>query len=188
MTGRLARTPWRTVTTRIVYENPWIRVREDEAQLPDGRTTPYGVVECDDAVGVVPMVDADHVLLVGQWRYVAAGFFWEIPTGGVHPGESFEAAAQRELTEEAGVEAGRLTRLCDFHSSKSVVRETAHLYLAEDLTPAYRQPDDTEFIETRIVLFAEALAMVERSEIKDAMSVVALMHVARRQASNRGLG
>jgi ADP-ribose pyrophosphatase len=179
--GRLARSAWRTLTTRTVYENAWIRVREDEAELPDGRSTPYGVVECDDAVGVVPFVDQDHVLLVGQWRYVASDFFWEIPTGGVHEGESLEDAAQRELAEEAGFEAGRLTRLCDFHSSKSVVRETAYLYLAEDLRPAFRPPDATEFIETRIVAFDEALAMVERSEIKDAMSVVALLHAALRR-------
>ncbi len=133
------------------------------------------------AVGILPFVDPEHVLLVGQWRYVAGAFFWEMPTGGVHDGEELMAAAQRELAEEAGFEAGRLTRLCDFHSSKSVVQETAYLYLAEDLTPAYLLPDDTEFLETRIVPFGEALAMVERSEIKDAMSVVALLHAALRR-------
>jgi len=182
MTGRLARAPWSTLTTRSVYENRWIRVREDEALMPDGRTTPYGVVECEDAVGVLPFVDPDHVLLVGQWRYVARAFFWEIPTGGVHPGEALEAAAQRELREEAGFEAGRLTRLCDFHSSKSVVEETAYLYLAEDLTPAPLAPDDTEFLEARVVAFDEALAMVERSEIKDSMTVIALLHAALRRS------
>jgi ADP-ribose pyrophosphatase len=175
----LARSPWRTLRSRTVYENRWIRVREDEAGMPDGRTTPYAVVECPAAVGVVPFVDPDHVLLVGQWRYVAQDFFWEIPTGGVLEGEDLQAAAQRELTEEAGFAAERLTALCEFHSSKSVVRETAHLFLAEDLRPALAAPDGTEFIETAVFPFGEALAMVERSEIKDAMSVIGLLHVAR---------
>jgi ADP-ribose pyrophosphatase len=172
MTGRLARVPWRTLSTRTVYENRWIRVREDEAVMPDGRTTPYGVVECAAAVGILPFVDPEHVLLVGQWRYVAGAFFWEMPTGGVHEGEELAAAAQRELGEEAGFEAGRL---------KSVVQETAYLYLAEDLTAAHLPPDDTEFLETRVFPFSEALAMAERSEIKDSMTVIALLHAALRR-------
>src|SRR6267378_4711692 len=71
-------------------------------------------------------------LLVGQHRYVAQGFYWEMPTGGMHPGESPDEAAQRELAEEAGCEAGSLVKICDFHTSKSILRETAHLYLARD--------------------------------------------------------
>jgi len=154
-----ARTPWKTRSTRPVYENPWIKVREDEALLPDGRTTTY--------------------VLVGQYRYVAQGFFWEIPTGAQHVGETLEQAVQRELAEEAGREAGRLTKLCDFYTSKSILREVAHVYLAEDLRPASRPPDRTEFIERRTFPFAEVLRMVERSEIKDSLTVIALLHAAR---------
>src|SRR5439155_1555596 len=66
-----ARAAWRTLTSRPVYANPWIRVREDIAELPDGRTTLYGVVECPPCVGVLPFFDARTVVLVGQWRYVA---------------------------------------------------------------------------------------------------------------------
>jgi ADP-ribose pyrophosphatase len=177
----LARAAWRTLSTREAYANPWIRVREDVAEMPDGRTTLYGVIECKPAVGVLPFLDARTVVLVGQYRYVARDFYWEIPTGGVRPGESEEAAAQRELAEEAGYEAGRLTKLCAFHTSKSVLDETAHIYLAEALRPAARDGDDTEFIETRAFPFAEAVRMVERSEILDAMSVIAILHAARQR-------
>lgn len=179
--ARHARTPWTTASSRPAYANPWIRVREDVAVLPDGRTTIYGVVECAAAVGVLPFVDRDNVLLVGQYRYVAQGFFWEIPTGASHAGESLEATAQRELAEEAGYEAGRLIPLGDFHTSKSILQETAHLYLAEDLRPAARAPDHTEFIERRVFPFAEVVAMVERGEIKDSMTIVAVLHAARRR-------
>lgn len=179
--ARHARTPWTTASSRPAYANPWIRVREDVAVLPDGRTTIYGVVECAAAVGVLPFVDRDNVLLVGQYRYVAQGFFWEIPTGASHAGESLEATAQRELAEEAGYEAGRLIPLGDFHTSKSILQETAHLYLAEDLRPATRAPDHTEFIERRVLPFAEVIAMVERGEIKDSMTIVAVLHAARRR-------
>jgi ADP-ribose pyrophosphatase len=177
----LARAPWRTRSSRAVYANPWIRVREDIAELPDGRTTLYGVVQCPPCVGVLPFLDRDTVVLVGQYRYVAGAFFWEIPTGGIRPGESEEAAVQRELAEEAGYEAARLVRLCAFHTSKSVMEETAAIYLAEELRPVARDGDDTEFIEVRAFRFDEVVRMVETSEIKDAMTVVAVLHAARRR-------
>ncbi|MCI0547379.1 MAG: NUDIX hydrolase [Candidatus Rokubacteria bacterium] len=179
--ARWSRTPWRTTATRPVYENPWITVREDAVELPDGRHTIYGVVQCAGAVGVLPFLDAETVLLVGQYRYVARGFYWEMPTGAVHPGEALEETAQRELAEEAGHEAGRLVKLCEFHPSKSILHEVAHLYLAEDLRPAAQPPDDTEFIERRAFPFAEVVDMVERSEIVDSMTVVAVLHAARRR-------
>ena len=177
----LARAAWRTLSTREAYANPWMRVREDVAELPDGRTTLYGVVECKPAVGVLPFLDARTVVLVGQYRYVARDFYWEIPTGGMRPGETEEAAAQRELAEEAGYEAGRLVKLCEFHTSKSIMDETAHLFVAETLRPAARDGDDTEFIEVRTFPFEEVLRMVETSQIRDAMTVIAVLHAARRR-------
>src|SRR5687767_10148144 len=93
----LARTPWRTLTTRPIYVNPWIRVREDIAEMPDGRHTLYGVIETSPAIGILPLLDDDTVVLVGQYRYVARGFRWEIPTGAMAPGEHEADAAQREL-------------------------------------------------------------------------------------------
>ena len=177
----LARTPWRTVSTRQVYANPWIRLREDVAELPDGRTTLYGVVECKPCVGVLPFLDARTVVLIGQYRYVARAFGWEMPTGAMRPGEREEEAVQRELAEEAGYEADRLVKLCAFDSSKSVMEETAHIYLAEGLRPVVREADPTEFIEVRTFAFDEVLRMVETSEIVDAMTVVAVLHAARRR-------
>ena len=173
------RTPWKTASSRPVYENRWIKLREDIALLPDGRTTIYGVVECAGAVGVLPFLDADTVLLVGQYRYVAQAFCWEMPTGAQQAGESLEETAQRELAEEAGHEAVRLTKLCDFYTSKSILREVAHLYLAADLRPASRPADATEFIERRVFPWREVLGMVERGEIKDSMTVIAVLHAAR---------
>jgi ADP-ribose pyrophosphatase len=177
----LARAAWRTLSTREIYTNPWIRLREDVAALPDGRTTIYGVIEAPPAIGVLPFLDDRTVVLVGQYRYVARGFYWEMPTGGMKPRESEEAAAQRELAEEAGYEASRLVKLCTFYSSKSVLDEVAHLYVAEGLHPARRRGDDTEFIEIRAFPFDEVVRMVERSEIVDAMTVVAVLHAARRR-------
>jgi 8-oxo-dGTP pyrophosphatase MutT (NUDIX family) len=172
--------PWRTRSTRIAYRNPWIQVDEDQVELPDGRTTLYGVVRCGECVGILPFLDNDTVVLIRQYRYVARGVFWEMPTGGVHAGESLEAAAQRELGEEIGYRAARLTPIVSYHTSKSVVDETAHLFYGEGLSPVPVRPDATEFIEVRPVPFADALRMVESGEIKDSMTVIAVLHAARR--------
>lgn len=177
----MARVPWRTLSSRPVYRNPWISVREDVAEMPDGRSTIYGVVECPGAVGILPFLGRDTVILVGQYRYVAGDFFWEMPTGAMKPGESETDTAQRELREEAGYEARRLTNLCVFHTGKSILRETANIYLAEDLTAVPQAPDATEFIEIRAFPFRDVIRMVETSEIKDAMTVVAVLHAARRR-------
>jgi ADP-ribose pyrophosphatase len=179
--GRLADTPWRTLVSREVYRNPWIRLEEDRVELPDGRTTIYGIVRCGHCVGVLPFLDPETVVLIRQYRYVARGVYWEMPTGGVHPGESLEAAAQRELGEEIGYTADRLVPLVAYHTSKSVVDETAHLFWAEDLVPAPAPPDETEFIEVRPVPFGEAIRMVETGEIKDSMTVIAVLHAARQR-------
>jgi ADP-ribose pyrophosphatase len=171
--------PWKTRSVRPIYKNPWIDVREDVAEMPDGRTTIYGVVNLGQCVGVVPFVDEDHILMVRQYRYVQKDARWEIPTGGVHEGEPLGDATQRELQEETGYRAERLTRISSYYTSKSVCKETAHLYIGEGLSPSQRSPDETEFIEVKAFPFASALQMVIDCEIMDSMSVIAILHVAR---------
>jgi ADP-ribose pyrophosphatase len=177
----LSETPWKTLSTRAVYHNQWIALREDVVELPNGRHTIYGVVTCGQCVGVLPFVDPQTVLLIKQYRYVAGRVTWEMPTGGVHTGETTEAAAQRELAEETGYQAGRLTPVCTYHTSKSVVDETAHLFIGEELVQAAAPPDDTEFIEVRAFPFNDVLQMVLNGEIVDSMTIIAVLHAARLQ-------
>lgn len=173
--------PWTTLESRTVYRNRWMSVREDLVRMPDGRTTIYGVVRCADAVGVLPFLDPDTVLMVRQYRYVARRVTWEMPTGGVHPGESLEEAAQRELAEETSCRAGRLVHVSTFHTSKSVMDETAHLFLGYDLAPTGGAPDPTEFLEVQPVPFERVVEMVERGDILDAMTIIAVLQAARRR-------
>jgi ADP-ribose pyrophosphatase len=177
----LSRVPWQTVSTTPIYENKWLSLREDVVQLPDGRSTIYGIVTCGACVGVLPFLDPDTVLLIQQYRYVARRLTWEMPTGGVHTGEAIEAAAQRELAEETGYQAGRLTHVSTYHTSKSVMDETAHLFLGEHLLKAESSPDDTEFIEARSFPFAKVLRMVLAGDIVDSMTIIAVLHAAHRK-------
>ncbi len=172
-------TPWKTLSTRELYKNKWMRLREDVAELPNGRSTIYGVCELGQCVGVLPFLSEDEVVMVRQYRYVQReNGRWEMPTGGVYPGELLEPAAQRELGEEVGYSAGILTPMSTFYTSKSVCDETAHLYIGRELSVVESLPDDTEFLEVAAIPFADVLEMVLKSEIRDAMTVIAVMHEA----------
>jgi ADP-ribose pyrophosphatase len=176
----LSEIPWKMVSTRPIYQNRWLSLREDLVELPNGRTTIYGVVSCGECVGILPFLDSDTVLLVRQYRYVARRTTWEMPTGGVHKGESVEAAAQRELAEEIGYRAERLTHVCTYHTSKSVMDETAHLFLGEEMAPLALPPDETEFIGMRPFRFSEVTRMVRAGEIVDSMTIIAVLSAAQR--------
>jgi ADP-ribose pyrophosphatase len=180
--ARWAGQPWKQISSRDIYRNRWISVREDIVELPDGNTTLYGVVRSGECVGLLPFSGPETVLLLRQYRYVAGRETWEMPTGGMHAGETALDAAQRELAEETGFRARKLTPLTTIHTSKSILDETAFLFVAEGLTPASAAPDETEFIEVREFPFAEAVRMAESGEITDAMTVVAILLEARRRA------
>lgn len=171
---------WTTASSRPIYENKWLKLREDIAAMPDGRTTIYTVVTFAGAAGVLPFVDEDHVILLRQYRYVfGENHRWEMPTGGIVAGETPEAAAQRELQEEIGYRAGRLEWVSTYYTSKCSCDETAHIFLGFDLEPSMQAPDETEFLEVATLPFREVLEMVKRSEIRDGMTITAVLHAAR---------
>lgn len=170
--------PWRTLSTRSVYENPWIRVREDRVVRPDGQEGIYGVVEARIATGVVAVTPSYEVYLVGQWRYPFHQYSWEIIEGGAEPGETPEAAIRRELREEAGLIAERWRPLGgEIHLSNCFTAERAVLFVAQDLTEVGAEPDGNEELEIQRVPLTDAFQRVDRGEIVDAMSIIALMRV-----------
>jgi len=172
--------PWKTLSSRPIYQNPWTSVREDIVKMPNGETTIYGVVETGEAVGVLPFVDESNVILVRQYRYVFdENNRWEIPTGGVKTGESLLEAAHRELCEETGCDAEQLEHINTFYTIKSVMYEIAHLYIGRGLTQVQAMPDETEFLEIETFSFDDVLQMVLKSEIRDSMTVIAVLLAAR---------
>ncbi len=173
------RNPWRRLDRRRVYQNPWIEVVEDSVVRPDGEPGIYGVVRFRNrAVGVVALEPPDRVLLVGQYRYTLDAYSWEIPEGGVPEGEDLRAGAERELAEETGYRARVWRELLRVHTSNSVTDEVGAVFLATDLLPGEARPDGTEEIAIRWLPLAEALAMIDRGEITDALSQVGLLRVA----------
>ena len=177
--------PWRRRTRRAVYENPWISVWHDEVDRPDGSRGIYGVVHfANAAAGVVVLDDEDRVLLVGQHRYTLDAYSWEIPEGGVPAGESPLDGARRELREETGVEATDWHELVRFHLSNSISDESGVLFAARATTLGEPRPDPTEDLVVEWLPFAEALAMIARGEITDAMTIMGLQQIALERGGN----
>jgi 8-oxo-dGTP pyrophosphatase MutT (NUDIX family) len=172
--------PWTRISTRLVYENPWIRVREDQVVSPTGTPGIYGVVESRIAIGVVAITEDHQIHLVGQHRYATDVYSWEIPEGGGEEGESPLQAAQRELREETGLQASSWEQLGgEIHLSNCFTSERAYLFIARGLSQGRMAPDETEQLMQKTVKVEEALRMVEEGLIYDGLTIIALLKVGR---------
>lgn len=175
---------WETVSTRVAYQNPWIRVREDQVLRPDGEPGVYGVVEVrSPAVFVVPVTEADEIVLVAVDRYALGGISWEVPAGGTD-GDEPQVAAGRELREETGLAARSLTDLGAVHSLNGVAHAPGRVVLATDLYPVGGAEQEVEGITgVRTVPIPDLLAMIAAGEITDNESLgallLALVHLGR---------
>lgn len=170
--------PWRTLSRKIAYENPWIRVEHRDVLNPSGGAGIYGVIHFKNtAIGIVPLDDEGFTWLVGQYRYTLERYSWEVPEGGGKVGTDPLESAQRELLEETGITAKRWTPLLELHTSNSVTDEYGVAYVAQDLEFGIAQPEDTEDLMVRRLPFAETVEMVLRGEITDALSMIAILKV-----------
>lgn len=170
---------WKKLRSRVVWENDWMRVLEDEVINPGGGRNQYGYVHFKNrAIAIIPL-DADaNVWLVGQERYTLNAWSWELPMGGALLAENPVDAAKRELKEETGLRAKTWTEVMRLHPSNSITDELGIVYLAEDLTEGASDPEETEDLEVLKLPLDAAIAMVNAGEITDAMSVAGLLRMA----------
>jgi 8-oxo-dGDP phosphatase len=175
----------RTTSSRLVYENPWMRLREDEFVRADGSRGIYGVVDKPDFAVIVPM-DATGFHLVEQYRYPAGARFWEFPQGTLEeePDATPEEIARRELAEETGFRAGTLRRLGAIHEAYGISGQRGHVFVATDLTPGPQDlgPEEAGLVCAHVT-FAEFPALVASGRITDAttLATYALLLLERGQ-------
>lgn len=167
---------WKKLSSKTVYENPWIEVEHHEVINPGGGEGIYGQVNFKNlAIGIVP-IDADgNTYLVGQHRFPIDEYSWEIPEGGCPYGEEPLECAKRELLEETGLSARKWTMISKVHTSNSVCNEVGFVFMAEELTMGEAEPEETEDLALKKLPLEEAYNLVMQNKITDSLSIAGIL-------------
>lgn len=172
--------PFTILSSKIVYENPWIRVREDQNIRPDGSNGIYGVVESKDSVIVAAINDQQQIYIIHSYSYTAKAWRWELPAGN-SDGEDTKLASKRELAEETGIVAKvwqqiGLTRVCD-----GVMTEKMATFVATNLQIRDRpSSDDVELIDDgKFATLDEIHELIATGDMDEGQSITALYLVER---------
>ena len=172
-----------TEQVRNVFKGRVLTLNLERVRLPNGSVAELEIAHHPGGAAVVAL-DADgRVCLLEQFRHAAGGWLVELPAGKLDGGEPPLDCARRELEEEAGVQAARWEKLGEFYSSPGVLTEVIHLYLARELTPRPRRPEEHEVFEVRWVPLEEAFAMAASGGLQDGKSLVGLFWAGQRLAS-----
>lgn len=169
---------WKTLRSRIIYDNPWMTVVEDRVINPGGGENDYGHVKFKNrAVAIVPLDEDGNTWLVGQQRYTLDLYSWELPMGGSPLAEDPLIAAKRELQEETGLIARDWQQLMFIHTTNSITNEEGFVFVARDLEQGDTNFDESEDLQIRKLPMSEALQMIRQGEITDVISIAALLRV-----------
>jgi ADP-ribose pyrophosphatase len=165
-----------------VYHGRIISVDLDDVRFPDGTVGQLEMIRHPGASAVVPLLgepgEDPEVLLIRQYRYAADAYLYEVPAGRLDPGESPDMCAHRELREETGYTAARVEQLFTMYTTPGFTDEKIHLFLATGLTAGESAREADEFLELVPTRLSVALGMIERGEIQDAKTALALLYAA----------
>lgn len=176
----------RTTGSRVVYENPWLRVREDRIERPDGASGLYSVIEKLDFSLVVPL-DTQGFHLIEQYRYPVRSRYWEFPQGiwDDRPDADPLAVAQEELEAETGLTATSIQYLGHIFGAYGLTAQRCHVFVADGLTPGTPRPDPEEQgLRVRRVPFSTFPDLIRRGEVRDAASIAAYALLALRRPAS----
>ena len=170
------------LSTERLYSGRIVNLDRDTVRFPDGSTGPLEMLRHPGASAVVPFLDdpeADdpRVLLLRQFRHAADGYIWEIPAGRLDAGEAPEACARRELQEETGMRAKQLHQLTTIYTTPGFTDERIHLFLARELEEGDHRREADEFMELHVRRWSAVREMIQRGEIGDGKTLVALLFV-----------
>ncbi len=173
------RGPFKVTSSKEVYKNNWIRVREDLVIRPSGERGIFGVVKAFIGVTTLALTDDNYVYLVKEYHYAQDETNLELPSGGVDFGETPHEAAKRELEEETGVTAKKWTKLGYIEPLTVVLNAPNYLFLAENLKEGEPSDKEKDLIEVVKLPFKKVLDMVLKGEITHSASVSTILKVAR---------
>ena len=168
------------MSVETVHVGRRIRVEVNTLTTADGKTIRRDAIRHPGAVVILPILDAEHVVLLRNFRFVIGETLWEVPAGTVEPNEELEACARRELIEETGYQAAKWRSLGFMYASPGVMDEKLHLFVAEELTAGAARPEPDEQLEPVTVRLDEAIRMCLDGTIRDAKTITSLLLWERR--------
>lgn len=166
------------VSKKTVWRGRAVNFDVDTVRLPDGKLATREYMSHPGAVGVVPFLDPDTVVLVRQYRHPVGEVTLELPAGKLDARESVLACVKRELAEETGYTASRIEPLIQYWPTPAFADEVLHLFVATGLKAGKTNADDDEFIEAVTMPFRKALELVRRGKIRDSKTVIGLLACA----------
>ena len=173
-----------TLSSTRIYSGRVLNLDLDRVRFPDDSEGTLELIRHSGAAAVLPFLDEPNdlsarVLLISQYRYAADRYLYEIPAGRLEPGESPVDCARRELREEAGCEAEEIRSLGGFFTTPGFIDEFIHVFLATGLTRGVAKPEADEFIHSVSHTLLEGLRMIDRGEIVDGKTIIALFMADR---------
>ena len=166
----------RQISSNMIYDGIVLHLYRDEIEQSTGTRSIREIIRHNGAVCVIPVTSDGNVICVKQYRYAHAKTLLEIPAGKLDSkSEDPESAARRELREETGMTAGKLTPIGKMYGSPAILDEVVHMYLAEDLTPGDCDPDEDEILEIINIPLEDMFHMVMNGDICDAKTQIAVL-------------
>jgi ADP-ribose pyrophosphatase len=167
--------PHQILSREIVYQAFAFNIEKLHVQLPDNRKRDYDLVSHNDSVTIIPM-DADgNIWFVSQYRMGCECEMLELPAGVMNDSEEPESCAAREVREEIGMAAGKLTYLGSVYLAPGYSSENNHIFLSEDLSESPLDMDDDEFLQAQMIQAVKAYEMAESGQIHDSKTLAALL-------------
>ena len=171
------------ISSRRVHSGRVLNLDIDRVRFPDGSEGELEIIRHSGASAVVPFLsdpagDDPQILLIRQYRYAADGFVWEIPAGRLDDGEDPAECARRELLEETGCSAERIEPLTTIYTTPGFTDERIHLFMGIGLTRGEHKREDDEFMEIETMPLSRALELIERGEMQDSKSIIAILYAA----------
>ena len=163
------------IDSKPIYHGKVFDVRVDRVKLPGNREVNMDIVSHAGAVTILPVDQEGNILFIRQYRHAAGEEILELPAGVIDNGELQDASALRELREETGMTAKKITLLGEFYLAPGYSTEYMYVYLAHGLSPAPLPQDEDEQIIVEKIPVVEAYRMASHDEIRDGKTLAALL-------------
>ena len=160
---------------RTVFQNKHLKIFQEELLLPRGQKVCWSFFQGMSAAAVIAVTEEDELILVKQYRPAIKEHTLEIPAGLIEKGEDPEIGAKRELEEETGYRAGKLTKIYEYYTSPGISASKMYIYMATDLVETEQKLDDDEFLDIVDIGLGTAMKWINTGKIKDSKTIIGIL-------------